>query len=216
MNIPSSTLPHGDEYIAIAGNTSNPEKALVLLHGRGASADSIMHLTDQLTLPDNYLVLVPQAAEHVWYPERFIVPQSDNQPYLDSALDRINSIIGFLKTEHNVSPENITLAGFSQGACLVSEYLKRYPKKYQGVAIFSGGLIGSNDEVRANSVGNLSQTPIYIGCDVEDFHIPKERVVATAEFLTAMGATVDLQLYQGLGHTIHPEGLATLQGLMKS
>ncbi len=211
MNIPHSSLPHGDQNVAITGNTSDPKKAIVLIHGRGASADSIMQLADELSIPDDYIVLAPQAAEHVWYPERFIVPQADNQPSLDSALNRIHSIINFLETEYSIQTENIVLSGFSQGACLVSEYLKQHPDKYQGAAIFSGGLIGGDIEIIGGDLGDLQQTPIYIGCDVTDFHIPKERVVATKEVLTAMGATIDLQLYQGLGHTIHKDGLEALQ-----
>lgn len=211
MDIPNSLLPHGDQYVAVAGNTNNPTKALVLLHGRGASADNIMHLVDELSITDDYIVLAPQAAEHVWYPQRFIVPQSDNQPHLNSALDHIHSIVCFIKNTYNIQTEDIVMAGFSQGACLVSEYLKQHPSKYKGVAVLSGGLIGSDVEVAQVGQPSMHQTPIYIGCDVADSHIPKERVVATAETLTQMEAKVDLQLYEGLGHTIHPKGLSALQ-----
>lgn len=218
MQIPTSTLPHGNEYVAVTGNTTNPSGALILLHGRGASADSIMQLVEELSLSDEYLILAPQAAGQVWYPQRFIVPQRDNQPHLDSALDRVDSLVQQLKTEHAITSEQIVLAGFSQGACLVSEYLKQHPATFAGAAIFSGGLIGSDTEVitRSKAPGDLGNTPIYIGCDTEDFHIPKERVVVTADALAALGAAVDMKLYEGLGHAIHPEGIAALQRFLDS
>lgn len=211
MDIPHSLLPHGNEYVAVTGNTSNPQKALILLHGRGSSADNVMHLIDELSITNDYIVLAPQATEHQWYPERFTVPQSDNQPHLDSALDRIHSIVHFLETTYSIKTENVVLAGFSQGACLISEYLKQHPTKYKGAAVLSGGLIGTDTEVAQPGQPGLNQTPMYIGCDVADFHIPKERIVVTAETFTKMAANVDLQLFEGLGHTIHPKGLSALQ-----
>jgi len=211
LQINQSSSPHGDEVILTEGNSTNPTKALLLLHGRGASAANILHLTSELSLPEDCIVLAPQAVECVWYPERFIVPKAENQPHLHSALDRIHSIVLFLETAYKIQPSQITIAGFSQGACLVAEYLKQHPTQFKAAAIFSGGLIGSDAEVRSISTGDLKGTPIYIGCDEADSHIPKERVTTTAHILTTMGANVDMHLYNGLGHTIHPEGISALQ-----
>lgn len=211
MLFQNSTLPHGHESVVVTGNTKNPSRALILLHGRGASADNIMNLTDQLTLTNEYVVIAPQASEYTWYPNRFIVPQAENQPHLDSALARIKAIISYLADTHNIQTSAIVLVGFSQGACLAAEYIKRHPTRYQGVAVFSGGLIGTDDEVHEPVAGDLLLTPIYLGCDKEDFHIPKERVEQSAEIFTAMNAKTDLQLYENLGHGIHPEGIEALQ-----
>lgn len=210
MEIPKSSGPHGQSEIVVAGNTDNPSRALILLHGRGASAENIIQLTDQLTLSDDYIIIAPQAVDHSWYPQRFIVPTEDNQPYLDSALERIYTIISELNGQFNINTSSITLAGFSQGACLVAEYLKRYPARYQGAAIYSGGLIGSDDEASAAYAGESEQTPIYLGCDEADFHIPKERVERSAEIFIDHDASVTCRLYKNLGHTIHPEGIAFL------
>ena len=216
MQFPVSTPPHGSETVVTSGNTTNPTHVLVLLHGRGASAESILELTHHLTLSDEYLVLAPAAANHTWYPERFLVPQTANQPYLSAALDRIATLLHFVKTEYAISPDQVVLVGFSQGACLVAEYLKQHPARYQGAAIFSGGLIGTDTEVMTPTTGSLQATPLYIGCDVADSHIPKERVHASASVLSELGAHVDQQLYEGLGHTIHSNGLAALQHMVQN
>ena len=214
MIAPQSSGPHADGPILISGNTDNPTKALILLHGRGASAASILTLADELSLPSTYVVIAPQANDHSWYPQRFTVPTAHNQPYLDSALDKIAAILDSLKAHYSIDATQVVLAGFSQGACLVSTFITQHPRRYQGVAIFSGGLIGDDTEVSNELPGDLSHTPVYIGCDVADFHIPQNRVERTAEVLGAMHANVQLKLYEGLGHTIHPEGIAALQAIV--
>jgi phospholipase/carboxylesterase len=214
MDIPNSALPHGNEPVAVTGNTSNPTKALVLLHGRGASAESILQLSNQLTISDEYVILAPQANQHTWYPERFIASTKENQPHLDSALERISAILMYLKDTFGIESQDLVLAGFSQGACLAAEFVKRNPARYGGIAVFSGGLIGDNNEVQQSVTGDLAQTAIYLGCDVEDFHIPKERVGQSADIFNSMNAVVNMQFYEGLGHSIHLEGVAALQGFI--
>ncbi len=208
-----SSGPHGKSAVLIAGNTDTPSKALVLIHGRGASAESIMHLTDSLALSDEYIVIAPQAQNHVWYPERFIVPTTQNQPDLDSALEKISAIVRSLNKRYHLPSEHIVFAGFSQGACLVSEFMKRNPSQYKGAAILSGGLIGDDTEVTTFTGGDLKQTPVYLGCDEADFHIPADRVKQTAQLLEQLNAQVETKLYQGLGHAVHPDGIEFLQKL---
>lgn len=217
LQINASSEPHGHEAVLPLGNTHNPTQALLLLHGRGASAEDIMQIaTNSLAVSQEYIVLAPQAAGSTWYPNRFIAPKQDNQPQLHSALDKIQAMISFLSAEYNIAEDKIVLAGFSQGACLVAEYLKQFPLRYKGAAIFSGGLIGSDAEISESIQGDLYATPVYLGCDVEDAHIPENRVVNSARLLTQLGASVDLQLYEHLGHSVHPEGVATLQKYLDS
>lgn len=211
MNISDSMLPHGNQPATITGNIKNPTRGLILLHGRGASGESILNLVNQLRLSSEYIVVAPNAHEHTWYPERFIVPQEQNQPHLNSALEKVSSIINSLKVSFNIESEQIILSGFSQGACLTAEYLKQYPQKYKGAVIFSGGLIGTDNEVINNVSGDLDSTPIYLGCDESDFHIPKDRVTLSADILGNMNAKVDMKLYTNLGHAIHSDGINALQ-----
>lgn len=216
MTIPHSALPHGEQLVLRQGNIVDPTRALLLLHGRGSTADDILRLTPQLALADDVIVLAPQAANHTWYPERFLSPQQMNQPDLDSALERIVTLNNYLKSAYEIKADQVALAGFSQGACLVAEYAKRHPARYLALAIYSGGLIGDDTEVDKDIAGTLKGTPVYIGCDEVDFHIPKERVEATAAYLSAHEATVTLRFYQSLGHTIHEEGLDFLRTQLNS
>lgn len=214
MQSPQSTPPHGDQAVLVAGNTTHPTKALILLHGRGATAENIMSIQERLDMPNDVLVLAPQAAHSTWYPERFILPQETNQPDLDSAIERIATLVTLVESEFNIPTKQIALAGFSQGACLAAEYVKRHPMRYLAVAIYSGGLIGEEAEVEKTIAGSCNETPMYIGCDKVDFHIPAERVRTTATYFTEHNAAVTLRLYKGLGHTIHREGLEFLKGVL--
>lgn len=207
--------PHADAQVLLRGNTTDPGRALLLFHGRGAQAASILRLADKVSLPDDVLVCAPEASLHTWYPDRFVVPRPENEPHLSSALGVVGALIKFCEEKYGIRPGDIVLAGFSQGACLVADYLARNPGKYAGACIFSGGLIGDDTEIEAHAwKGNLRETPVYIGCDGQDPHIPRGRVEATAAILKRLGAAVTSNIYTGLGHIVHPEGIGFLSALV--
>ena len=210
-NIP----PHSDVHVLVRGNIDSPKRALILLHGRGASAENILGLTRGMELSPDVLLCAPQANGDTWYPQRFIVPRTENEPHLSSALHVVDELIAYCRDTYGLKTSSIVLAGFSQGACLVSEYVASRPAKYAGVCIYSGGLIGADDEIaQTNWSGDLQGTRIYIGCDEQDPHIPAERVQTTASIMQRMGADVTSKLYTHLGHSVHPQGIAFLSDLL--
>ncbi|MFN3188521.1 MAG: alpha/beta hydrolase [Candidatus Paceibacteria bacterium] len=201
------TGPHQEAELFALEEVS--KKALILLHGRGGSAEDIVSLYNSLETA--VYTLIPEAVGNSWYPQRFVVPQIENQPALDSALQVVTTLVHYLESM-GIKKENIVLAGFSQGACLVAEYLKHYPTKYSAAVLMSGGFIGSDDEVSTMSAkASLQATPVYIGCDRNDFHIPLERVEVTARGLEQAGAEVCLELFGNYGHRPHPTALQFLQ-----
>lgn len=173
--------------------------AMILVHGRGATAQSILALGNELAHPD-LAYLAPQAAGNTWYPHSFLTPLAQNEPYLSSALQRIGEVVAQVEAA-GISAEQIILGGFSQGACLASEFVARNARRYGGLLVFSGGLIGPPGTPRTYA-GSLADTPIFLGCSDVDFHIPKERVMESAEVFRRMGAQVTARLYPNLGHTI--------------
>jgi predicted esterase len=204
--------PHAEQTIRRAG--LRPEEAhatLVLLHGRGATADSILSLHDELAVP-SVAAIAPQAAGQTWYPYSFLAPFEDNQPYLDSALRCVEAIVSGLLAR-GVASEKIILLGFSQGACLVCESVARHPRVYGAVIAFTGGLIGPPGTPRAYQ-GSLARTPVFLGTSDPDPHVPVERVEETARVLGRMGASVDFRRYPGLPHTINEEELAAARSLL--
>ena len=175
--------------------------ALVLLHGRGATAESILPLGEALGLSD-FAVLAPQAKDFAWYPQRFTAPKEQNEPFLMSALNTVAALVQRIG-EAGIPKERIVLGGFSQGACLASEFVARNPARYGGLLVFSGGLIGAGPTVSAEAYsGSLAGTPVFVGCSDADPHISLERVQTTTRILKGLGATVTEEIYPGLGHTI--------------
>ena len=206
--------PHASQPVLATGAPIETAKAaLVLIHGRGASAESILSLVPELGV-DNVAALAPQAVGHTWYPHSFLAPTESNQPYLDSALGKIDEVVRAL-IERGMPTERIAILGFSQGACLSSEYVARHPRRYGAVMVLTGGLIGPSGTPR-NYTGSLERTPAFIGASDPDPHVPFERVEETAAVLTKLGAKVDLRRYPGMPHTINEEEIEACRAMLEA
>ena len=193
--------PHALSPVFVAGEPlASAQAALVMAHGRGATAEDILSLADVLDVA-GYALLAPQAAGFQWYPQSFLAPLEQNEPWLASALAKIGSVLAQV-ADAGIPPERTVLLGFSQGACLTLEYVARNAQRYGGVAGLSGGLIGPDGTPREYP-GSLAGTPIFLGCSDVDPHIPAARVRASATVLESLGAAVTMRLYPGLGHTVN-------------
>lgn len=192
---------HEHTPIAQAGLPLNEAKAaMILVHGRGATAPSILTLADEFKL-EGFAFLAPQANQNTWYPNSFLAPMEANQPGLDSGLAKIGQIVEQIEAA-GIPAEKIMIGGFSQGACLSSEYVARNAKQYGGLFVLSGGVIGPPGTPR-NYSGSMSGTPVFLGCSDVDFHIPVERVHESAEVFESLGAIVDKRIYPNMGHTVN-------------
>lgn len=189
--------------------------ALILLHGRGGSAEDILDLGRALA-GDCLALLAPQAPGHTWYPLSFLASREQNEPYLSSALDQVEAALT-LATSAGLTPAQVAFCGFSQGACLGTEFVARHPQRYAGLVAFTGGLIGPLDE-RIMLTGDLSGTPILLSSGDPDPHVPWKRVQESGDLLSGIGASVSLKRYPGRPHTILPEeienGKKILSGLI--
>ena len=206
------TAPHQGLPLITAGKPlAEARGAMILIHGRGASAESILELAAYLPRPD-LAWLAPQAADSTWYPYSFLAPLDKNEPYLSSALARVAEVVALAEAA-GLPPERIFLGGFSQGACLASEFVARNARRYGGLIVFSGGLIGPDDTPR-DYAGSLSGMPVFIGCSDVDPHIPVGRVHETAAVLARMGAAVDSRIYPRMGHTINQDEMDAAAALL--
>lgn len=192
--------PHQGQPVAAIGRPSAQARAaMILIHGRGASASGILELAGVLHHP-NFAYLAPQARADTWYPYSFLAPLNQNEPGLSSALQVIAGLVTRVE-QAGIASERIVLAGFSQGACLACEFVARHARRYGGLLAFSGGLIGPPGTPRAYP-GTLAGTPVFLGSSDPDPHIPVARVHETAAVLGALGGVVTKRLYPAMGHTI--------------
>lgn len=205
--------PHAGQLVVAAGLDIQVAGAVVLLlHGRGASAESMISLYDALDL-SQVAALAPEAAGHTWYPNSFLAPLESNQPFLDSALRKVESIVADL-ISRGVPSDRIALLGFSQGACLALESIARHPRRYGAVIGLTGGLIGPPGTPR-NYSGSLAGTPVFIGTSDPDPHVPFNRVKETEAVLRRMGGAVELRRYPGMPHTINEDELEASRKLLE-
>lgn len=186
---------------------------VIFIHGRGATASSILQLAGDLEATDLFLA-APQASGNTWYPYSFLMPTEKNEPGLSSGLQAIDDLIREME-EKGIPKEKIIICGFSQGACLASEYVARHPARYGGLIAFSGGLIGDTVNPE-NYSGSLEGTPYFVGSSDIDAHIPEERVHESAAVMEKLNADVTSKIYPGMGHTIIADELEHAKKIIQS
>ena len=202
---------HSKNITSAGKSLKDAPKVLIMLHGRGASAEDILSLAPHFLL-DDFAVLAPQATASTWYPYSFLAPPAQNEPCLSSALALINEMVNDV-TAAGIKKENIYFMGFSQGACLTLEFVTRHATRFGGVAAFTGGLIG--DKIYAeNYSGSFAGTPVFIGSSDPDPHVPVERVNASAALMEKMGAVTTKIIYKNMGHTINGDEISQVNQLI--
>lgn len=207
--------PHAAAQVYTAGQSlQDARAALIILHGRGGAGPEIIGLTNFLDA-GGYAIFAPSAVGQSWYPQRFIRPVEENEPHLSSALNLISRLIERINAA-GIPTERIVMSGFSQGACLAAEYVARHPRRYGGLAVLSGGLIGQTiDRSHYPANADLAGTPVLVGCSNVDFHIPVERVRETSVILRELGGTVTERIYPGMDHTINEEELSLFSTMLR-
>jgi len=204
--------PHQGKPVSKAGPAADKAAAAVILvHGRGASADSMLLFADEFDRSNIHYRAI-QADRHTWYPNSFLAPREQNQPGISSGLQAIYDELKTLN-ESGIATKKIMLLGFSQGACLSSEFAARHPQRFGGLAILSGGLIGPEVSLD-NYSGSFEGTPVFMGCSDYDPHIPQERVHDTAEILEALGADVTKKIYPKMGHTVNEDEIGHVRQML--
>ena len=204
--------PHQGQQVLASGEPIDRAKAaMVMVHGRGATAENILELAFELKQPD-FVYLAPQAAGNSWYPNSFLAPIASNEPGISSGLASIANILAQVE-EAAIPLERTMILGFSQGACLALEFVARNARRYGGVVGLSGGLIGPDGTPR-DYAGSLAGTPVFLGCSDIDPHIPRERVEQSAEVLEKLGGNVIARLYPRMGHTFNLDEIRFVRSMM--
>jgi len=200
--------------IAAAGvPLAGARAAMILLHGRGATAQSMLSIAEVLSQPD-VAYIAPQAPGNTWYPYSFLAPLAQNEPDLSRALEILDAVVGEA-VRAGLPRERIVLLGFSQGACLALEYAARNAQRYGAVVGLSGGLIGPEGTPR-DYAGSLEGTPVFLGCSDVDGHIPLWRVQESTRVMAGLGASVTERIYPGMGHTINDDEMRHVKALLAS
>lgn len=202
---------HQGELVSTGSDLDQAERVMILCHGRGATAQDILSLSGDFQTTD-MAYIAPTADNNTWYPFSFLAPLTQNEPYLSAALARLQTIVNNLRSK-GFKDEKIYFGGFSQGACLTSEFLMRNPSRYGGALIFSGGVIGPQGTPR-DYPGSFEGMPVFLGCSDVDAHVPKERVNESTAIFKRMGASVTEKIYPGMPHTIVEDEIEHARNLL--
>jgi len=205
--------PHAGQRVVRAGAPLDRARAaMIMIHGRNAAPENILDLVPVLDR-DEFAYIAPAASGGTWYPFSFMAPRERNEPGISSGLFVIESLVQDVMAQGYPS-NDIMLLGFSQGACLTSEFSIRHPRRYGGVMALSGGLIGPPGTTWDDVTTPLDSTPVFLGCSDVDSHIPAERVLESEAVFRRLGASVTRKLYAGMGHTIIPDEIKHVQNVM--
>lgn len=206
MQLKFFLMIHNPNHFLTAGKPlDEATKVMVLVHGRGGSAADMLSLSARVN-GDAFAFVAPEATNHTWYPHSFLKPLTENEPYLSSALQVLTSLRARLQSDYNVKPSQLYWLGFSQGACLMLEFVARNAMEYGGIFGLSGGLIGPEGTAR-DYEGGFGNTPVFLGCSDTDPHIPKECVLESGRVFKQMGADVTAKLYPNFPHAINEDEL---------
>ncbi len=205
---------HQNQPVLTAG--ASPEEAqvaVILLHGRGSTAQSILSLAAHLP-QDGVAYYAPQASNQTWYPNSGFIPIEANEPYVSSAFRAIDDLIGHI-TASGIPADRILIGGFSQGACLAAEYAARHPRRYGGLFLLSGALIGPPDMPR-DYAGSLDGTPVFVAGCTHDTWVTEYQLRLTGDILHNLGSAVQVEVQPGAEHTVRPSEIAHVRDMISA
>ncbi|MGE3887518.1 MAG: alpha/beta hydrolase [Vicinamibacterales bacterium] len=206
--------PHEGQAVLEAGKALGEAPiAVIMVHGRNAGPENILDLVPRLARPA-VTYLAPAAANRSWYPHSFMADIASNEPGISSGIAVLTSLVARVEAA-GVPRDHVVILGFSQGACLATEFAVRHASRFGGVVAFSGGAIGPPGTTWDES-GRFDGTPVFFGCSDVDSHVPASRVIESAELCARMGAAVTKRIYPGMGHLVNDDEIAWVQGLIDS
>jgi phospholipase/carboxylesterase len=203
--------PHLQRDPVLAGaELARARRAALLVHGRDQDEAVTLDVVARLELPDVAYVL-PVAAGRSWYPGRYFDPVAGNEPYVGWALEALQAGLDVIAAA-GIADEQVVVAGFSQGACLVAELVALAARRWAGAALLTGSLLGPDgDMTTPRDVDGLA---MFISSSRIDAWIAPERAVATAHAFEAAGAAVTLALDDDPEHHINDAAVAGLRALL--
>ena len=207
----NKNIHQGQPVIHYGAEIKEANLIIILLHGRGSTAEAMLPIAEVLNM-NGVRFAIPQAALNRWYPKTAFGPLEANEPDLSSALAFISALVEEAHV-NGFSDQQIGFGGFSQGACLASEYVARNARKYAGLFVLSGALIGPRGMSR-NYSGSLDNMPVFIGGSDVDPWVTHDLISDTASVFQKMGADVDFRTYPGMAHTINQDEINSVQTML--
>ena len=200
------------KYLELKNLSGKCSKLVFILHGYGADAHDLVSIATywQRFLPDAFFC-VPNAPNPCQVNpagfEWFDLMQTDNDKITQESLvsleklqETIDQKLDDLKIEYN----KLILVGFSQGTMMSVQYAIRQKKKIAGVLGYSGKIY--NYELLEKELISKPRMRFLHG-NIDEI-VPIDEMYKSVEFLKKKDFEVDCKAYEGLGHSISPDGLS--------
>jgi len=185
--------------------------ALIFMRGHGQTPEDLRDLAAEIAC-EGLRYLFPRAESEGWFPNSFLEPVEENQPWLGQALAHLAAVIESVRGR-GLGLERIVLGGFSQGACVAAEFLVRNPRSYGGALILSGGLMDVAAIGRRPGSGLLA-VPIYVSASEADGQAAVDRARATIKTLQAGGALIRSHIFPDRPHIIGDDEIIEARKLL--
>jgi phospholipase/carboxylesterase len=190
-------------------------RAGLLLHGRERLPEEMLDIADRLNI-DAFRWLAPAADGGTWYPFRFTDPFDVNEPFIAQAMEACDTALTELRDGGRLTSTNLAIVGFSQGACIASEYVLRHPGCCAVLVMFTGGIIGHDIRRWLVSGVRLEGLRVFLtGSDADEW-IPESRSRLTETVFTALGADVRMRLYKGKPHIVSDDEIEEARVLLEA
>lgn len=217
-NTSSDLLP------AIELETGNhPTHAVLWMHGLGADGNDFVPVVDELALPSSLHIrfLFPHApmrpvsinggsVMRAWHDYDVAGSTSNFRENMASLRDSQRAIDALIarESQRGIKPENIVLAGFSQGGALALQTGLRYPERLAGIMALSCYLPASQTlAVEAHQAN--SRAPVFMAHGIMDNIIPMTLALASKQQLLESGYMVEWREYP-MAHTVCKEEIADI------
>lgn len=186
--------------------------ACVLLHGRDQDESVMVDVAERLRL-DDVSYLLPVAAQHSWYPGRYFDRRAQNEPHLGWSMEACEAALAAVRSA-GVGDERIVVGGFSQGACVVAEWLASRPRRFAGAAVLTGSLLGPpNERITPARADGLR---MFFAASRYDEWVALEDAQATARAFERSGAKVAFEVHDDRVHHINDRAIGGLRALLSA
>ena len=208
------TLPLEHNYKA-AVKPTDKSPTIIMLHGYGSDENDLFSFASEL--PDNYHIIslkAPNAMRpygNAWYTIHFEAGDgkfNDTEQAIASREMVVKCIDEAIKV-YNLSEENITLLGFSQGTILSFAVALSYPEKIKNVIGLSG-YIAEDMLIEDYKNKDHSSLNVYSSHGSVDQVIPVAWARKTKPFLENLGIPCAFSEFP-VGHGVAPQNFYELK-----
>jgi phospholipase/carboxylesterase len=183
---------------------------LVLLHGYGSHEGDLFQLSPRLPLGSVVASVRAPISENggwAWYPLQGRLGVDPSTTEANAAAD---ALLDWLDTLQYAS---VSLLGFSQGAAVSLQAMRRAPTRFTSVVALSGCVV-DGDEAGDTELATL-RPPVFWGRGTHDMRLPDSRIEATDAWLP-QHSTPTVRIYEDLGHAISSDELTDISAFLRA